>query len=114
MSNAQADFSRLAEVVGRLGFHEHLCLIYDTQEEQFAAALLYLTTGLQRGEKCLYIADENTGAAVLAALRKDGRRIRTPGRHVHSAEERHRAAVERTRSAQRGALARACELLHAA
>jgi chemotaxis family two-component system sensor kinase Cph1 len=72
MSDAQADFSRLAEVVGRLGFHEHLCLIYETQEEQFAAALPYLTTGLQRGEKCLYIVDENTGAAVLAALRKDG------------------------------------------
>src|SRR5260370_35906386 len=72
MFDAQTDFSRLAEVVGGLGLHEDLCLIYDTQEEQFAAALPYLRIGLERGEKCLYIADENTAAAVLDALRKGG------------------------------------------
>jgi len=72
MFDAQTDFSRLAEVVGGLGLHEHLCLIYETQEEQFAAALPYLRIGLERGEKCLYIVDENTAAAVLDALRKAG------------------------------------------
>jgi hypothetical protein len=72
MFDAQTDFSRLAEVVGGLGLHEHLCLIYDTQEEQFAAALPYLRIGLERGEKCLYIVDENTAAAVLDALRRGG------------------------------------------
>ena len=69
MFGAHADYSRLADMVGKLGLHEHLCLIYDTQEEQFAAALPYLRTGLERGEKCLYIVDENTAAAVLDALR---------------------------------------------
>ena len=72
MSDAQADYSRLAELVGGLGLHQHLCLIYDTQEEQFAAALPYLRTGLERGEKCLYIVDENTAAAVVDALRQGG------------------------------------------
>ena len=72
MVDAHADYSRLAEVVGGLGLHQHLCVIYDTQEEQFAAALPYLRTGLERGEKCLYIVDENTAAAVLDALRKGG------------------------------------------
>ena len=72
MFNAQPDYSQLAKVVGGLGLHEHLCLIYDTQEEQFAAALPYLRIGLDRGEKCLYIVDENTAAAVLDALRKSG------------------------------------------
>jgi hypothetical protein len=43
-----ADYSRLAEVVGGLVPHENLCLIYDTQEEQFAAALPYITIGLER------------------------------------------------------------------
>ena len=62
MVDAHADYSRLAEVVGGLGLHQHLCVIYDTQEEQFAAALPYLRTGLERGEKCLYIVDENTAA----------------------------------------------------
>jgi MEDS: MEthanogen/methylotroph, DcmR Sensory domain len=72
MVDAHADHSRLAEVGGGLGLHEHLCLIYGTQEEQFAAALPYLRTGLERGERCLYIVDENSAAAVLDALRKGG------------------------------------------
>ena len=72
MVDAHGDYSRLAEVASRLGMREHLCVIYDTQEEQFAAALPFLTTGLERGEKCLYIVDENTAAAVLDALGKSG------------------------------------------
>lgn len=72
MGDAHGDYSRLAEVVSGIGLHEHLCIIYDTQEEQFAAALPYLRTGLERGEKCLYIVDENTAAAVLDALGKGG------------------------------------------
>lgn len=72
MERADTDYSRLAEVARRLGLHEHLCLIYDSQEQQFAAALPYLRAGLERGEKCLYIVDENTAAAVLDALRKGG------------------------------------------
>jgi PAS domain S-box-containing protein len=72
MGEAHGDYSRLAEAVSRLGLHEHLCAIYDTQEEQFAAALPWLTSSLERGEKCLYIVDENTAAAVLDALRKGG------------------------------------------
>ena len=72
MSDSQPDFTRLAELAAGLGLHQHLCLIYDTREEQFAAALPYLRTGLERGEKCLYVVDENTAAAVLDALRKSG------------------------------------------
>jgi PAS domain S-box-containing protein len=62
----------LVNVLEKLGLREHLCLIYDTREEQFAAALPFLKTYLERGEKCLYIVDENTAAAVLDALRKGG------------------------------------------
>lgn len=32
----------------------------------------FLRVGLERGERCLYIADENRAAAVLDALRKSG------------------------------------------
>ena len=81
MVDAQADYSRLAGVVAGIGLHEHLCLIYDTQEEQFAAALPYLKAGLARGEKCLYIVDENTAAAVLDALHKGGTDV---DRHLRS------------------------------
>jgi two-component system, chemotaxis family, sensor kinase Cph1 len=62
VSDAQTDHSRLAELAANLGLHQHLCLIYETPEEQFAAALPYLRTGLERGEKCLYVGDENSVA----------------------------------------------------
>jgi KaiC/GvpD/RAD55 family RecA-like ATPase len=91
MGDAYGDYSRLAEVVGRLGLHEHLCIIYDTQEEQLAAALPYLRASLERGEKCLYIADENTAAAVLDALGKGGtdvdRYLRSGALTIASKEE---------------------------
>jgi two-component system, chemotaxis family, sensor kinase Cph1 len=68
MSDTQAHHSRLAELASELSLHEHPCLIYDTREEQFATALPYLRAGLERGEKCLYLADENTAADVFGAL----------------------------------------------
>lgn len=52
--------------------HDHLCLIYDTPEEQFAAAVPFIRIGIERGEKCVYVADENTPAAILDAMRADG------------------------------------------
>jgi signal transduction histidine kinase len=72
VSAAEPDLSRLAELAGGLDLHEHRCLIYDTQEEQFAAALPFLRAGLERRERCLYIADENRADAVLSALRNGG------------------------------------------
>jgi len=70
--HAEPDLSRLAQLADGLNLHEHRCLIYDTQEEQFAAALPYLSASLDRREKCLYVADENTAAAVLDALQRGG------------------------------------------
>src|SRR6266700_1890092 len=75
MADAHPDYSRLAEVVAGLGLHQHLCVIYETQEEQFAAAFPFLKTGLELGEKCFFFADENTAAALLDALRKDGLKV---------------------------------------
>ena len=63
---------RLAEVVGKIGLHEHLCLMYSTQEEQFSATIPFLKIGLERGEKCIYIADTNATATVANALRVEG------------------------------------------
>lgn len=58
--------------MSKIGLHDHLCLIYETQEEQFAAAIPFMQIGLERGEKCLYIADDNTADAVLEAMRAQG------------------------------------------
>jgi signal transduction histidine kinase len=72
VSEANPDLSRLAELAGAIGPHEHCCLIYETEEEKLAAALPYLRAGLIRGEKCLYVADEDSRVAVLDALYKTG------------------------------------------
>jgi len=75
------DLLRLGELTAGLGLHQHLCLIYETQEEQFAAALPFLRSGLERREKCFFVADEKSGAAVLNALRKTGTDV---DRHLRS------------------------------
>jgi signal transduction histidine kinase len=72
MGDAKPVLSRLAELAAGLSLHQHLCFIYETQEEQFAAALPFLRSGLERGEKCLFVADENSGSAVLNALGRAG------------------------------------------
>jgi hypothetical protein len=56
---------------------DHLCLIYDTPEEQFAAAIPFMRDGLAREEQCLYIADERTVDEVRAALRAAGVDVET-------------------------------------
>jgi hypothetical protein len=50
VGDAKPDLSRLGELAAGLGLHQHLCFIYETQEEQFAAALPFLRSGLERGE----------------------------------------------------------------
>ncbi len=52
--------------------HSHLCLIYETQQEQFATIIPFIRVGLSRGEKCVYIVDENTTATVLDAMHAAG------------------------------------------
>lgn len=52
--------------------HDHLCLLYTTPAEEFAAVVPYLRLGLERGERCVYIVDENTAEDVLRALQDDG------------------------------------------
>jgi len=39
---------------------DHVCALYDTREEQIAVATAYVADGLNRGERCLYVADSPT------------------------------------------------------
>lgn len=55
-----------------LNVHDHLCLIYKTRAEQFAAVLPFVQIGLERGEKCVYIADENSASDVMGAMKEAG------------------------------------------
>lgn len=65
-----ADFHDVAESPSH--DHTHLALIYETQTELFANAVPFLQAGLDRGEQCLYIADETPLSTVVEALETAG------------------------------------------
>lgn len=62
----------LFNALEKIKTHDHICLIYMTREEQFAVAIPFMQIGLGRGERCVYIADDNTSVEVLDAMRKAG------------------------------------------
>ena len=72
MNEPLPDRSRLLEVLRTLAVHHHLCVIYETREQLSAVAVPFLRIGLERGERCLYVADESTTANILAAMRAQG------------------------------------------
>ena len=47
-------------------------LIYDSQEEQFDVVIPYLRMGMERGEKAVFIVDDTSPAAVVAAMERYG------------------------------------------
>ncbi|MEA3212738.1 MAG: hypothetical protein QOE70_5795 [Chthoniobacter sp.] len=72
MSNPGSPSSEHLDVLRRIGLREHLALIYESKEEQFAAAIPAIRIGIERGEKCVYVADDNTSDDVVDALREEG------------------------------------------
>ncbi|WP_241471240.1 MEDS domain-containing protein [Natrinema salifodinae] len=69
---ASPEFTGPVEAVAGHDSYDHLALIYESQAEQFATAIPYIKHGLERGERCVYIADENGTDEILAALRDAG------------------------------------------
>lgn len=51
---------------------DHLCCIYDTEEEHKAVLMPFLRLGLERNEKVLYIIDVRTSKVILDYLRVEG------------------------------------------
>ncbi len=68
LPTADVHESAYLEAIRRLGVHDHLCLIYETLEEQFDALVPFIRFGLERGERSLYIADQTTAEQVLDTL----------------------------------------------
>lgn len=66
LNNSQTELTHHIE---HLNVHSHLCMIYRTQEEFLAGAIPFMQQGLERGEKCIYIADITTTKALLDAMR---------------------------------------------
>ncbi|MFP8953424.1 MEDS domain-containing protein [Natrialbaceae archaeon A-arb3/5] len=67
-----SEFGGLVEPVSEHESYDHFAFIYESQAEQFETAIPYIKHGLENGERCIYIADENDTADVLAALRDAG------------------------------------------
>jgi PAS domain S-box-containing protein len=70
MGNQASESSRLVEVTRGIALHDHLCLVYETQEQQLSAAISFMQTGLERHEACLYVADANTTTTILDSMRE--------------------------------------------
>jgi hypothetical protein len=58
----------LMNAVQDLETHSHLCLLYETKEEQYRAVLPFIRAGLRKGEKCVYIRDESSEEDILKGL----------------------------------------------
>src|ERR1051326_5523225 len=67
MPTGQMSLTRAAERSQR---GEHLCVIYDSREDQLATLEPFVRDGLDRGERCVFVFDEVSAKEMLNALRK--------------------------------------------
>jgi signal transduction histidine kinase len=72
MDTNAASVTPLLTALEQLAPRDHLCSIYESPEEHFAVAIPFIRIGLDRGEKCIYIADDGTESAVCDAMYAEG------------------------------------------
>jgi transcriptional regulator with GAF, ATPase, and Fis domain len=72
MTMPEAQATPLITALEQIGPHDYLCSIYENQEEQFSVAIPFIHIGLDRGEKCIYIADDGTADIVREAMHAEG------------------------------------------
>ena len=65
-----ASLQSLRRDVEKLKYGQHLACIYRNREEQFATVIPFIYAGLKNGEKCIYIADENTKDEIIQAFKE--------------------------------------------
>ena len=65
----------LIAALEQLGPHDHFCSIYESPEEHYAVAIPFMRIGLDRGEKCIYIADDGTVGDVRQAMEAEGIKV---------------------------------------
>lgn len=62
----------MLDILNDLDFGDHLCLIYRSRQEQFSVVAPFIRQGLEKKEKCLYIADDRTVQEVKDVLAQEG------------------------------------------
>lgn len=68
----KASLNELDGQLSKMGLGDHLCLIYESHDEQMAAVVPYIKQGLERNEFCVYILDDRTIQDVTSALEEGG------------------------------------------
>ncbi len=66
------NYSKLADLIRDLKPHDHLCLIYESREEWLETVVPFILSGLERGEKCLYVVDANTAQEIKTIFEETG------------------------------------------
>ncbi|WP_263004873.1 MEDS domain-containing protein, partial [Natronobiforma cellulositropha] len=64
------EFRGPVEPLDGVAANEHIALIYETRDEQFAATVPFVRQGLERGERCMYVVDEHSSDEVLRTMRE--------------------------------------------
>jgi PAS domain S-box-containing protein len=70
--NLAAQTTPLIAALEQLGPHDHFCSIYESPQEHYAVAIPFIRIGLDRGEKCIYIADDGALGDVRQAMQSEG------------------------------------------
>lgn len=60
------------QIMENLRAGDHAALFYRSRAEQFAVIVPFIAIGLKRGERCLYVAEDNSLAMVINELEKGG------------------------------------------
>jgi MEDS: MEthanogen/methylotroph, DcmR Sensory domain len=58
--------------VDQIGLGDHAAFFYHTKSEQLSVVIPFIAIGLQRNERCLYIAEDNTTAEISRHLQEFG------------------------------------------
>src|SRR5882672_2786018 len=66
-----AQTTPLITALEQLGPHDHFCSIYESPQEHYSVAIPFIRIGLDRGEKCIYIADDGTVGDVRQAMQSE-------------------------------------------
>jgi len=62
----------LLTALEQLAPHDHVCSIYENIGEHYAVAMPFIRIGLERGERCIYVADDGTEEVVRDAMHASG------------------------------------------
>lgn len=66
------NLKRMRDILSALRPGDHAALFYRNRREQFAAVVPYIQIGLERNERCLYIAGDNSLSMVIRAMQDGG------------------------------------------